>query len=121
MNQNRQQKIEDPVVLSDEENIEEIDRDADDSRAIQPRKSQALAARERDRRILSDDFYQIMDKRRENSGLVNTASDLARDLMPPTNLEETLRLRLDLNLDLEVRLRAHLHGDLTLALLYLPI
>ena len=30
-------------------------------------------------------------------------------------------MRLDLNLDLEVRLRAHVHGDLTLALLYFPL
>lgn len=34
---------------------------------------------------------------------------------------DTLRLRLDLNLDIEITLKAKIHGDLELALLYVPI
>ena len=33
---------------------------------------------------------------------------------------DTLRLRLDLNLDIEITLKAKIHGDLELALLYVP-
>lgn len=33
---------------------------------------------------------------------------------------DTLRLRLDLNLDIEITLKARIHGDLELALLYVP-
>ena len=111
-----QPAFEEPVVLSDEESVEDVDRDVDQQKAMQPAQRRNL---QRPRKILSEDFYRTMEENQRTSGLVETASQLARDPLPQSNLEETLRLRLDINLDLEVRLRAHLHGDLTLALLYL--
>ena len=113
MSQRERAAYEEPVVLSDEEPIEEIERDEDTGKAVQPAQRNVG----RHRKILSDDFYRTMEENRRTSGLVNTAAELAHQQMPDSNLEETLRLRLDVNLDLEVRLRAHLHGDLTLALL----
>jgi hypothetical protein len=34
--------------------------------------------------------------------------------------QDGLKLRIELNLDIEIELKAHIHGDLTLALLYVP-
>jgi len=116
MSQRQRAAYEEPVVLSDEEPIEEIERDEDTGKAVQPVQRQVG----RQRKILTDDFYRTMDENRRTSGLVNTAADLTHKPMGESDLEETLRLRLDVNLDLEVRLRAHLHGDLTLSLLCVP-
>jgi hypothetical protein len=113
MSQRQQAGFEEPVVLSDEDSIEELEREDDVGKAVQPIQKNVG----RNRQILSDDFYRTMEANRKSSGLVNTASELTPNPLPQSNLEETLRLRLDVNLDLEVRLRAHLHGDLTLALL----
>lgn len=63
-------------------------------------------------RLLSDDFYGTWyDEQRRWEMQQQKSKDMMQG-------EDTLRLRLDLNLDIEVKLRAHLHGDLTLALLY---
>ena len=116
MSQREKAAYEEPIVLSDEDSIEEIERDADTGKAVQPAKRQV----QRPRKILSEDFYRTMEENRRTSGLVDTAADLATNPPGDSGLEETLRLRLDVNLDLEVRLRAHLHGDLTLSLLCVP-
>jgi len=74
---------------------------------------------QRDRKpgILSEDFYSTFEQRGP-SAVDYARKQAEKQIGGAQGLEETLRLRLDLNLDLEVRLRAHVHGDLTLALLY---
>jgi hypothetical protein len=63
------------------------------------------------------------------TGLVNTAGEtlqgatgsaLSNQGGKQGNNKDTLRLRLDLNLDVEITLKARIHGDLELALLYVP-
>src|SRR5690606_6761117 len=41
-------------------------------------------------------------------------------MAPPPKKKDAIRLRLDINLEAEVSLRVKVHGDVTLALLYVP-
>jgi hypothetical protein len=123
MNQQQQRDpANDTGYVSDEpltEELEDEPRGLPQNAALVRKQNQQLQ-HQRDRKpgILSEDFYSTFEQRGPS------AVDYARkeaEKQIQSGLEETLRLRLDLNLDLEVRLRAHVHGDLTLALLYFPL
>jgi hypothetical protein len=106
----------DEIYPESEAPTEDLPRDTQNA-ALVRQQQQLQPPRDRKPGILSEDFYSTFEQRGPS------AVDYARkeaEKQIQSGLEETLRLRLDLNLDLEVRLRAHVHGDLTLALLYAP-
>lgn len=120
MNQQKREPTNDTGYVSDENYTEELEDETPVQNAALVRKQNQQLQHQRDRKpgILSEDFYSTFEQRGPS------AVDYARkeaEKQIQSGLEETLRLRLDLNLDLEVRLRAHVHGDLTLALLYVPV
>ncbi|OJJ47751.1 hypothetical protein ASPZODRAFT_131316 [Penicilliopsis zonata CBS 506.65] len=50
--------------------------------------------------------------------MANGGMDTVPQKGNPLDEQEGMKLKLDLNLDIEVELKAHIHGDLTLSLLY---
>jgi len=122
MNQQKQRDTTDDTGYQTDENYqseatEDLPRQTQNA-ALVRQQQQLQHQRDRKPGILSEDFYSSFEQR--GASAVDYARKEAEKQIQ-SGLEETLRLRLDLNLDLEVRLRAHVHGDLTLALLYGPI
>ncbi|KAI9498883.1 hypothetical protein BDB00DRAFT_866951 [Zychaea mexicana] len=65
-----------------------------------------------------DSLNQSIEEVGDTAGqLANTAADIDKPRVPPSDYDDALKLRLDLNLDAEITLKAKLHGDVTLSLL----